>query len=316
MALAYGFTEYGGPETQQFLDLPVATPGPGQVQVAVVAAGVNPADWKVRSGLRRDSVPVALPAVLGREVAGVVTAVGEDETRFSVGDEVLGSTAAGFGGYAQSTVVNSASTAHKPATVAFTDAATIPVALGTAYDALDRLALPAGSTLLVIGAGGGVGSAALSLARLRGLNAIGIASPAKERFVTSTGARWVESGAGAGSRVGTAVDAVFDLVGGDVLADVADAASGARVVSVADPAQAAALGGGGVTRRRTSQVFGEIAQLVASGDLDAHVTRVFPFAEAGAALASVESGHAAGKVVLDVRADERLPTESSGRPRT
>ncbi|KLL94822.1 NADPH:quinone reductase, partial [Rhodococcus sp. IITR03] len=113
MARAYGFVEYGGPETQQLFDTPVPSPGPGQLLVAVRAAGVNPADWKVRSGRRTGSVTVHFPAVLGREVAGVVEASGPD-TGFRPGDAVFGATAEGYGGYAEYTLVDRAAAALVP----------------------------------------------------------------------------------------------------------------------------------------------------------------------------------------------------------
>ena len=99
MTTAYGFTEYGGPDTQSYFDVTLPPPGAGQLLVSVRAAGVNPADWKVRAGTRKDTVPVTLPAVLGREVSGVVIGVGPRVTEFEVGDEVFGATATGFGGW-------------------------------------------------------------------------------------------------------------------------------------------------------------------------------------------------------------------------
>ena len=151
MTTAYGFTEYGGPDTQSYFDVTLPPPGAGQLLVSVRAAGVNPADWKVRAGTRKDTVPVTLPAVLGREVSGVVIGVGPRVTEFEVGDEVFGATATGFGGYAASTLLNVSSTAHKPPTVSWADAAVLTVAAGTAYDALHDLGLKPGATLLLLG---------------------------------------------------------------------------------------------------------------------------------------------------------------------
>ncbi|WP_306664869.1 alcohol dehydrogenase catalytic domain-containing protein [Streptomyces sp. Rer75] len=136
---AYGFTRYGGPETQAFLDLPKPVPGPGELLVAVYAAGVNPVDWKVRAGMHRGFLHLDLPAVLGREVAGAVEEVGEGVTGFSVGDPVFGSSAAGCGGYAPFAVLTADRTAPKPAGVSFTDAAALPIAAGTGYDAVGVL---------------------------------------------------------------------------------------------------------------------------------------------------------------------------------
>ncbi|MEE2034130.1 NADP-dependent oxidoreductase [Rhodococcus chondri] len=308
MALAYGFAEYGGPETQQFLDLTIPRPGPGQLQVAVHAAGVNPADWKVRAGTRKDTVPVTLPAVLGREVAGVVTALGERTEGFAIGDPVFGSTATGFGGYAEYTLLNGHSTAHKPDSVSFGAAATIPVASGTALDIVEQLEIVDADTVLVLGAGGGVGSAVTQLAHAAGAATLGVASGGKRDLVEANGGIWIESGPGSEERIAAAgaycgaVTVIVDLVGGNVLERaVGVAEETARILSAADPGRARELGGSGVTRRRTSEVFERVASLVAGGVLDPRIEHTFPLAEAGRALALVEDGHARGKVVVIVR---------------
>lgn len=299
--IAYGFSEYGGPETEYFLDIPISDPGQGQLLVAVHAAGVNPADWKVRAGNRKDTVQTTLPAVLGREVSGTVVQVGTHVDGFSVGDHVFGATASGHGGYAQYTVLNAASTAHKPEGVPFSQAATLPVAAGTAYDALDQLSLRKEDTLLVLGAGGGVGSAALQLARADGITTIGVASDSKREWIESLGASFVQAGDRFTDSVATAVDGIFDLVGGDVLrAATSIANQGTRVVSVADPMTATSLGGSGVQRDRTSAAFTRLAELVATGVLQPRIDQVFPLERAGEALALVENGHTAGKVVIEV----------------
>ncbi|NMD64054.1 UNVERIFIED_ORG: NADPH:quinone reductase-like Zn-dependent oxidoreductase [Nocardia globerula] len=304
MVLAYGFTEYGGPQTQSFFDVSLPPPGAGQIVVSVRAAGVNPADWKVRAGTRKDTVPVTLPAVLGREVSGVVTSVGPRVTEFDVGDEVFGSTATGFGGYTEATVLNASQAARKPTAASWADAAVIPVACGTAFDALHDLDLAAGATLLVLGAGGGVGTSTLSLARARGITVLGVASAAKQDAVEETGSLWVDSGDlwadAVAALAPSGVDGVFDLVGGEPLQRAASLRRpGAPLISIADSVAATELGGSGVERRRTTAVFTAVAELVADGSLDPAVRQRFPFEQAGSALAAVESGHSAGKVVIE-----------------
>ncbi|MGU3434878.1 NADP-dependent oxidoreductase [Actinomycetes bacterium M1A6_2h] len=294
MPLAYCFTEYGGPETQVLLDLPTPQPGSGQLLVRVRAAGVDPADWKVRSGLRKATVPVTFPAILGREVAGTVVAAGHGVTGFESGDAVFGAAA---GGYAEYTLVDATSAARKPDSVSFADASTLPVAAGTAFDALDEMNVVTDTTLVVIGAGGGVGTAALQIARSRGARVLGIASESKAEAIRDFGAVWLDRGTVPDERV----DAILDLVGGDTLRAVAGAlAPGGRLISVADPSTASEFGGSGVTRRRTTEAFAALARLVEAGDLDPRVTQRFPLAHAGEALAVVEEGHATGKVVLEM----------------
>lgn len=299
--IAYGFSEYGGPETESLLELPVAEPGPGQILVAVRAAGVNPADWKVRKGTRKDTVQITLPGVLGREASGTVAAVGAGVTDFSVGDHVFGATASGHGGYAQYTVFNASSTAHKPETVSWAAAATLPVAAGTAYDALRQLGTGAGDTVLVLGAGGGVGSAVLQLARAQGIDIVAVASAGKREWIESLGARFIASGSDISAAFTRPVDAIIDLVGGETLRAAATAArSGTPIVSVADPVLASEWGGTGVDRDRTTAAFTRLADLTASGALNPRIDSVFPLERAGEALALVENGHVAGKVVIEV----------------
>src|SRR3954471_401960 len=181
---AYGFTEVGGPEKQAFLDVPVPTPGPDQLLVRVRAAGVNPGDWRLREG----SYGTVGPAVLGREVAGTVVAVGPGVDAFAEGDEVFGGCPGMVGGGAEEALVTASFAAHRPVGVPPEAAAALPVAAGTAYDALENLKLPPGSTLLVNGAGGGVGVPVVQLARARGLRVVGTASPAKHALLTKLGA--------------------------------------------------------------------------------------------------------------------------------
>ncbi len=299
----YGFGEYGDVRVQGHLDGPEPVPGPGQLLVVMTAAGVNPADIKVRSGLRRDDVAVVFPMAMGREAAGVVRAVGAGVVGFRAGQRVFGQTVAGTGAMARLVLLEAASSAVVPEGVEDALAACIPVSVGTAHDALDQLGLAPGETLLVTGAGGGVGTAACQLARLRGVRVVGLASADKADLVTSLGATHVSSGAGWPERVravaGAGVAAVFDLVGPAVLADaVALAADPARVISVAAPAAARRAGGSGVVRRRTTEVFTHLAGLIASGDLRPVVSGAYPFERAADAVAAVETGHAAGKVVV------------------
>ncbi|MHC3472730.1 NADP-dependent oxidoreductase [Streptomyces sp. 7R007] len=302
MPKAYVFTRHGGPEVEALIEVDRPVPGPGEVLVAVRAAGVNPVDWKLRSGFRRpdETGERTFPAFFGREASGVVEEVGDGVEGFAVGDEVFGQPVAG--GYAQYALLSAGFSAHKPAAVSFADAATLPVAGATAYDGIRQLALPAGATVLVTGAGGGVGVAAVQIARALGLRVVGVASEGKKDLVESLGAEHVPSGAGWTARVPGPVDGVYDLVGGAVLTEAAALlADRTKLVTAGAPPQAVAeLGGARVERVRTSARLAEVADLVASGRLDPHVTRTFPLERAGEALRAVEEGHARGKVVIEV----------------
>jgi NADPH:quinone reductase-like Zn-dependent oxidoreductase len=304
MPKAYVFTQYGGPEAEALVDQDRPSPGPGELLVAVRAAGVNPVDWKQRTGYQRPGQqPRALPAVFGNEAAGVVEEVGEGVTGFAVGDGVFGNPVAG--GYAEYALFPVAVTAHKPAGISFTDAAALPVAAATAYDGIRQLDLPAGATLLVTGAGGGVGVAATQIARADGLNVIGVASAGKKDLVESLGAAHVPSGPdfvhGVRALAPDGVDAVYDLVGGAVLEVAAELVTDrTKLITAGGKDIVARLGGSPVARARTAAVLDEVAQLVVDGKLDPLVTQTFPLQRAAEALRTVEDGHARGKVVIEV----------------
>ncbi len=305
MPLAYVFTAYGGPETQRFAELPRPEPGPGEVLVKVRAAGINPVDWKVREGMHRAFLPLRLPAVLGREVAGVVAATGPGVTGFAADDRIVGSTVGGSGGYAELALLVADRSAQMPAGLSFTDAAALPIAAGAAYDSLSNLGLGpvSGETLLILGIGGGVGTMAAQLAVLSGARVIGTASSAKRAFVESLGAQAIAYDADdVPHRLrDLQLDAVLDLVGDKALHDVADVITDrTRVLSVADEHVRQRFGARPVSRLDDPTTLSTLADLVAAGNVNPHVRHVFPFTEAAEALALVESGHAKGKVVLDL----------------
>lgn len=294
----YGFLRAGGPEQQAFVDVPEPEPGPGELLVRVRAAGVNPGDWRVRNG----SYGVSGPAVLGREVAGTVLTVGDGVTGFAPGDEVFGGCPGMLGGWAPRALITASFAAHRPDGAGPEQVAVLPVAAGTAYDTLENLQLERGSTLLVNGAGGGVGVAMVQLARLRGLHVVGTASPAKHDLLTRLGAIPVAYGDGVLDRIRAAapggIDGALDLVGGDALRAVAGLVPAGALYSVADKTLVKELGGDEVTRDRSTAVLTKLARLIADGGLDPMVSELHPLEEAGAALALVEGGHATGKIVL------------------
>ncbi len=306
MPKAYVFTRYGGPETEALVEVARPVPGPGHLLIAVRAAGVNPVDWKLRTGFRRpgETGDREFPAVLGSEASGVVEEVGSGVEGFAVGDEVFGNTAAGA--YAEYALLPAAVAAHKPAALPFADAATLPVAAATAYDGIRQLGLPSGATLLVTGAGGGVGAAALQLARAFGLGAVGVASEAKKDFVESLGAVHVPSGPDWAEQARAAapqgIDGVYDLVGGDVLSEAARLLTDRTklITAGASPEDVERLGGARVARARNADVLEAVAHLVVNGDLNPHITETFPLDRAGEALRTVEGGHVRGKVVIEV----------------
>lgn len=299
MSKLFVFNDFGGPAQQAMVDRPLPEPGPGQVAIEVRAAGVNPVDWKIREGLLGKHGP--LPMGMGREASGVVFAVGDD-VDFAVGDEVLGLAAAGHGTFATHTVLDADKTVRKPEDIDFAEAATLPVAGATAYDVTHQIELEPGQTMVIIGAGGGVGRMAAQIGKVHQFNVIGVASAAKRDLVESTGATFVESGDGVAERIRSAApdgaDLVIDLVGDEALRAVAPVAKEpALVLSTADKVTVLELGG--VVVQRTEESLQKIVDIVDVGLVDPKLTARYPLVEAASAIAEVESGHAAGKVVIE-----------------
>lgn len=295
------FNQFGGPEVLEIVDLPDPHAGPGQIRVAVHAAGVNPSDWKLRKGLMGGD----LPQTTGREVAGVVDEVGEGVTDVAVGDRVFGFSSGDVGAGAAELAVLS-DYAPIPPSLGFVEAAGLPVAIETATRGLDALGFGAGSTLLVNGAAGGVGSAAVQLAVVRGARVIGTASSANHDYLRSLGAEPVAYGEGLVGRVRAlapnGVDAALDVAGSDVLPELIELAGGPHhVVTLADYTGALAHGvrfSSGDDAGRAVHAIAEIAQLIESGRFSPPVTRTFPLAEIAEAHRVSEEGHARGKLVL------------------
>jgi NADPH:quinone reductase-like Zn-dependent oxidoreductase len=209
------FSEYGGTDVLSVADAPSLTASPGQVRLAMRAAGVNPIDWKMMQGLMREEIPLALPAGLGSDVAGVVDQVGAGVTEFQVGDDVLGSSLTTS--FSETVLADPANLITKPADVSWEVAGSLAGAGGTAWAVLEQLDIRADDTLLVHGAAGGVGTFAVQLAAARGARVIGTASERNHEYLRSIGAVPVTYGDGLFERVLSiapqGVDAVLDTSG-------------------------------------------------------------------------------------------------------
>lgn len=262
------FAEYGGPEVLQVVDVPAPVPGPGQLRVAVQAAGVNPIDWKIRAGLYSRGKPLARPRTPGQELAGIVDAVGPGAV-CPVEDAVFGWSSGGsYAEYALARVV-----CHKPDAMSWQDAASLPVVGEAALRGLRQLGVQPGEVLLIHGASGAVGSLATQLAVRRGVRVIGTAGSSLE-YVRSLGATPVPYGT--------------DLVD--------------RVLTIADPA-AGSLGvffSGGTAEDTTTAVLRELADEFVAGHLRIQHAATFKLAEAAEAQRLSENGHARGKITLAV----------------
>ena len=296
---AVQYARFGGPEVLEVVDLPDPHPDPGQIRVAVRAAAVNPIDWKVRSGMMGGE----LPQRTGREVAGVVDELGEGVSDVSPGDRVFGF-AAGGGGAAELAVL--VDYAPVPPSLDFAGAAGLAVAVETAVRTLDLLGVGAGTTLLVNGAAGAVGSAAVQLARARGARVIGTASEGNHDYLRSLGAEPTTYGEGLAKRVRAivpyGVDAALDAAGGGALPDLVELAGGPRhVVTVADYAGAEQTGArfsGGMGTQRAVHALREIGALIEAGQFSLPVAKTFPLEQIGEAHRLSETGHVRGKLVV------------------
>lgn len=300
---AVQFRRFGGPEVLEIVDLPDPHPGPGEVRIAMRAAGVNASDWKKRQGLMDEE----LPQTLGHEAAGVVDEVGPGVTDVAVGDRVFGFSAEPA---AQAESVVLSHYAPIPPTLDFPGAAALPAAVETATRALDQLGVAAGSTLLVSGASGSVGSAAAQLAVVRGARVIGTASPANHEYLRSLGVEPVAYGEGLVERVRAVapdgVDLALDVAGSGILPELIDVSGGAEhVVTIADFAGAQEHG---VTfsrgdSGRALHALDDIGALIESGRFSLPVAQTFPLTDIAEAHRVSESGHVRGKVVLVAGSD-------------
>ncbi|MEV4557558.1 NADP-dependent oxidoreductase [Kitasatospora sp. NPDC049285] len=309
MTKAIAFPHYGGVDVLRPVDVELPAPGPGQVRVAVRAAGVNPLDHKLRSGALDGVFAVAFPFVPGYEVAGTVEAVGAGVTGFAPGDEVFGGTVGG--GYAEHALVDAAALVRKPASLGWAEAAALPVAAETSERVLDVLGARPGETLLVHGAAGGVGTLLLQFARARGITVVGTASEANHDYLRELGAIPVAYGEGLAERVRAAapggVDRAVDAAGqGGVLPLSIELTGGAdRVVTIADAAGGHQYGvrftgGGEGGESYHARAFAAVLALHEAGTLRLPLHRVLPLAEAAEAHRISEHGHLRGKIVLTV----------------
>jgi NADPH:quinone reductase-like Zn-dependent oxidoreductase len=296
---ALQYSEYGGPEVLMVGEAPEPHAAPGQVRVAVRASSVNPVDHKVRSGAMGGD-PAALPKIPGVDAAGVVDEVGPGVDGVAVGDAVLG---LGSATAAELAVLDHFTA--KPEGLSWAEAAALPLGAETAARALDLLGVGEGMTLLVEGAAGGVGSAAVQLAVARGATVIGTASERNHDYLRRLGAVPTTYGEGLVDRVRElapgGVDAVLDTAGKGSLPQLVQLVDDpAQVVSIADfsaPELGARVTSGG---QRAGYALAEAVRLHGEGRYTVEVERTFPLAEGAQAHRLSENGHVRGKLVLMV----------------
>lgn len=296
---AAAFATPGGPEVLQVMEIETPHAGPGEVRVRVKAAGVQPYDAAVRAGWVPQGVTGELPRVPGNEFAGVVDQVGQGVTGFAEGDEVLGFSL--LNSYAEYIVVGADQVAHKPAGVPWEVAGGLTAGVQTAELALDTIGVREGETLLVHGASGSVGTAAVQIARRRGARVIGTGREENHDYLRSLGAIPVVYGEGLADRVRALgqVDAALDGAGGHALEVSLELVKDpARIVTLVEHGRAAELGVKLVQAGRTAERLGRYAALIAEGAFTFPVRRAYPLDQAAEAHREIETGHGRGKLVI------------------
>lgn len=300
---------FGGPEELKLEEVERPTPGSGEVLVRVHAAGVNPVDYKTRQGSGVLSQFKTFPAILGWDLAGVVEEVGPGVTRFEVGDAGYGmpNFPKPGGAYAEYVVAPADELAPQSEELTFEEAAALPLAGLTAWQALETLNLQAGQTILIHAAAGGVGHLAVQMAKARGAKVIGTASAANAALVRELGADgFVDYNAAPFEKSVRGVDAVFDTVGGEVTGRSLEVLrSGGSLVTIANAApeeRAKALGvrAQRIMVRPSGADLEAINRLVGDEQLHPVVGATFDLSDAAEAHKLSESRRARGKIVLRV----------------
>jgi NADPH2:quinone reductase len=304
LARAVRFDRYGGREVLYIAEYPVPAPPAGEVVVAVRATGIAPGEAAIRSGAAHDRFPGTFPSGQGSDLAGVVVALGEGVTDFTVGDEVLGYSWR-RSSHATHVVVPAPQLIRKPAGLSWEAAGALYGAGCATYAAVRAVDPKAGETVAVSAAAGGVGSLVVQLLAMRGVRVLGIASPANDAWLTEHGATPVNYGEGVGDRLSAAapggIDAFIDLFGPEYVQLAADlGVPRGRIETIISFDKAEELGtrADGSAQASTREVLTEMADLVASGKLEFTIAATYPLDRVADAFAQLEQRHTHGKIVL------------------
>lgn len=298
---AVQFSEYGGPDVLHLVEIDEPHAGPGQVRIAVRAAGVNPSDWKRRDGQYRDFEEVTFPSGLGVEGSGVVDEVGPGVSSVSVGDAVFG-----FGENMMAEYAVLTHWAHKPDDLSFDVAGGLPVIVDTATRALDEVGVKSGETLLVSGGAGGIGTAVIQFARLRGITVIGTASTPKHDYLRGLGAIPTTYGPGLAERVKAlapaGIDAALDLAGSGIIPELIEIVGDpGQVLSVADfSAEEYGAKFSHGPPKDPEQIFINVARLCSEGLFALHVEQTFALEQTAEAQQVSANGRVTGKLIISI----------------
>lgn len=298
--------QYGDNEAVQYTDVDRPQSRAGELLVKVHAAGVNPVDWKIRSGAGQ-RMGLTLPLRLGSEISGTVVQVGDGVSHFKEGDAIFG--IIDSGGFAEYAVASAANMVRRPANLDFIAAASVPLGALTAWQAMFDIAkVASGQRLLITNSSGGVGSMAVQLAKAKGAHVTAMASGRNEEYVRSLGAdEFIDYTEQPFEEVARDMDVVFDTVGADVFQRAFRTlkTGGFLVTSVAFPRDEGQQYDVGVQRvqcKPNAAQLEMICDLVETGKVVPHVATVLPLADIRQALALSEAGRTRGKIVLQIAA--------------
>jgi len=302
---------YGGPELMQLEDAPVPACGAGDLLVRVVAAGINPIDWKIRSGAMAAQIPNSFPITLGSDAAGIVTAVGGSVTGFELGDAVFFYAEFARGGtYAEYVAVDASQVAKKPRTVSFATAAALPMAGQAAWTALIETGqVERGMRVLVHGGAGALGMTAVQLAKEHGAHITATANGDGLALVRSLGAdEVIDYRTQRFEQVARDMDIVLDTLGGPTQeSSWSTLRRGGLLVATTMPppperAAAAGVRAAFIFSSPRGAVLAQLAERVDDGRLRIVVGQEFALADAAQAHRMGEAGKAHGKMILHVAA--------------
>src|SRR5664280_1170281 len=304
MTRAVRFDHYGDRDVLYIADVEIPAPPAGEVVVEVRAAAINPGEAAIRTGALEKMFPATFPSGEGSDLAGVVSSVGDGVTEFAVGDEVLGWSWR-RSSHAEYATVPVTQLISKPAALSWEVAGSLYVVGCTAYAAVRAVDAGPGDTVVVSAAAGGVGSVVTQLLGVRGATVIGIASEANADWLRDHGAVPVAYGDRLGERIREVapdgVDAFIDLFGPKYL-DLAVALGVPldRIETIISFQRAAELGtkAEGSATASTVEVLGEMADLVASGDIEIPIAATFSLEKVADAFEELEQRHTRGKIVL------------------
>lgn len=305
--------KYGGTEVVTINeDAPKPIPAPGQVLVEVHAAGVNPVDWKIRQGYMGEKFP--LPAMLGGDFSGIIVEIGGGVSGFKKGDEVYGYAsllAGGSGSFAEFAAANVKNTAPKPRNLRHLEAAALPLAGASAWQALvDHMGLAKGQKTLIHGGAGGIGSIAIQIAKFLGAYVAATVSTRDLQFVKELGAdEAIDYKKQSFEDLLNDYDAVYDTVGGETYwRSFKVLKKGGVIVSMLEQPDTDLMNQYGVKAigqftKVTTERLAKIAELVDKGAIKILIDKTFPLGEAREALSYLQKGHPRGKVVLQIKED-------------